>query len=799
MCVDTRHTKVGWSPNSEMNFSRGDTMFESRISSPSPQTQLWPAHFQRAQATGPADCELLRQQERLLFQQQQQQQQQRRLLLSATAPTPSQPAEEPPIYGYPASFDPTGLEGYGDNPFHSSMPIPPADNDYPSPTWCLPAPHDGCNQAIDVCQSPQRGWGCHIPPAQRSRASLNGYTFAMPAGVALSAPGPNLDQPVCWPGATVTYDHLAADASTYAPPSAWPASMANASMPMPDMADTLVDNQGAGTAASGPGWMHFGHGDMAQEARHETVAMDGGADSDFWEEVAIDTGQATSHPAPTQWAPMSQQGPPSLSKVVGGVRANKSRAQRMRQSVVGRRSRVEDERWEEAGLAASAASHTKGIPDNLVLVLSRISGLAPHTVMRGLARSVSEGQTSSTTTGQASSQKKQESTSSGVNGQMNSSQRRTSDGQNNSSSDPDRPGQLTHSERQSGGGGGDSGSSGSGSGSGDGQQPHQQQSSGYDGDGSGDTSGNEPSTKGSTGSDQAAQVQRLAAADTNELDASDVSGSSAEAEIESQQFDSEASAPSEAGEERTVIVGPTDHAMLPSIFSEMTLPVFAAPSSDSGRALPSGRASPSDEGVASKAPILSRPNKIALSDVQLLSAARPGLAPLSFGSSVHLAIGEGAGCRPCMFERWPGRCNKSWLCDFCHMHASTRRTNGRRPQHPGAPASTSTSRPKPKTGAAASSSNTNINSGSSNFSNSNNAANHHGHSHSHSHEPRSISSHRPETTAVKGWQYSDSGCWRKEEVAAPAGPASEPSSRTCRGSHSQGRRVDGSSSRWPVQ
>lgn len=58
-----------------------------------------------------------------------------------------------------------------------------------------------------------------------------------------------------------------------------------------------------------------------------------------------------------------------------------------------------------------------------------------------------------------------------------------------------------------------------------------------------------------------------------------------------------------------------------------------------------------------------------LSDVTRLGQVRQE-APVSFGSSRHAVFGPcKERCRPCMFERWPGRCTKAWLCDFCHLHA----------------------------------------------------------------------------------------------------------------------------------
>jgi len=72
-------------------------------------------------------------------------------------------------------------------------------------------------------------------------------------------------------------------------------------------------------------------------------------------------------------------------------------------------------------------------------------------------------------------------------------------------------------------------------------------------------------------------------------------------------------------------------------------------------------------------PLQSGPGCLSLSDALRLADARSGRAPLSFGSTLHLCRGHDKLCRPCMFERWVGRCTKSWLCDFCHMHVSDKK------------------------------------------------------------------------------------------------------------------------------
>lgn len=105
---------------------------------------------------------------------------------------------------------------------------------------------------------------------------------------------------------------------------------------------------------------------------------------------------------------------------------------------------------------------------------------------------------------------------------------------------------------------------------------------------------------------------------------------------------------SEADEDADVIVGPTNLAVMPSKLEALFLPDLCG----GGPVVPVGSSS----------------RCLRLSDTLRLSRARSGEAPLSFGSVLHLNYGAGQPCRPCMFERWAGRCNKSWLCDFCHLH-----------------------------------------------------------------------------------------------------------------------------------
>lgn len=66
-------------------------------------------------------------------------------------------------------------------------------------------------------------------------------------------------------------------------------------------------------------------------------------------------------------------------------------------------------------------------------------------------------------------------------------------------------------------------------------------------------------------------------------------------------------------------------------------------------------------------PIKSHGQCLVLSDALRLAKARSVSAPLSFGSVAHLATRQPLDCRPCMFEQRPGRCRKSYLCDFCHL------------------------------------------------------------------------------------------------------------------------------------
>jgi len=103
-----------------------------------------------------------------------------------------------------------------------------------------------------------------------------------------------------------------------------------------------------------------------------------------------------------------------------------------------------------------------------------------------------------------------------------------------------------------------------------------------------------------------------------------------------------------------VLVGPTQHAMKPMRLDDQTLPQKCC------------------NGEVLHVPFNSGPRCMSLGDALRLSDAGAGQAPLSFGSVLHLNFGGKLPCRPCMFERWAGRCIKSWLCDFCHVDASDR-------------------------------------------------------------------------------------------------------------------------------
>lgn len=116
--------------------------------------------------------------------------------------------------------------------------------------------------------------------------------------------------------------------------------------------------------------------------------------------------------------------------------------------------------------------------------------------------------------------------------------------------------------------------------------------------------------------------------------------------------DSEAEMQLEAGpEDVEIIVGPTDHAVLPLSFEKLWI---------------------NDDSVA----VRSRSKHLSVSDVLLLkSEPEPTNTVRSFGSLLHSCRTE-ATCRPCMFERVPGRCKKAWLCDFCHLHSGRKKKKG---------------------------------------------------------------------------------------------------------------------------
>jgi len=111
---------------------------------------------------------------------------------------------------------------------------------------------------------------------------------------------------------------------------------------------------------------------------------------------------------------------------------------------------------------------------------------------------------------------------------------------------------------------------------------------------------------------------------------------------------------SEDTEPTVVLVAPTNMAVAPMTLDQLWLPTTISEA----------------DGTKKKANIRlqSNPRQLAISDVMRLAEARSLQAPLSFGSVLHMCHGDGAPCRPCMFERWDGRCSRKWLCDFCHLH-----------------------------------------------------------------------------------------------------------------------------------
>lgn len=122
------------------------------------------------------------------------------------------------------------------------------------------------------------------------------------------------------------------------------------------------------------------------------------------------------------------------------------------------------------------------------------------------------------------------------------------------------------------------------------------------------------------------------------------------------------------GDQVQIIVGPSEHAFRPKPFRAIKLPAIKVP--DRADDSPS-TSTPSTEltarsSVQEFSELESRPGRLSLLDILRLSRARQE-APASFGSAQHLS-GEVANCRTCIFERFPGRCRKRWLCDFCHLH-----------------------------------------------------------------------------------------------------------------------------------
>eukprot|EP00930_Biecheleria_cincta_P024771 TRINITY_DN17698_c0_g1_i1.p1 TRINITY_DN17698_c0_g1~~TRINITY_DN17698_c0_g1_i1.p1 ORF type:complete len:636 (-),score=87.60 TRINITY_DN17698_c0_g1_i1:107-2014(-) len=107
------------------------------------------------------------------------------------------------------------------------------------------------------------------------------------------------------------------------------------------------------------------------------------------------------------------------------------------------------------------------------------------------------------------------------------------------------------------------------------------------------------------------------------------------------------SASDDSGSDYDVLVGPTE--------------LLSAGLGLKNLALPAG-------GKSKKwVPLMSCPRFVALTDGIRLARAQSFATPLSFGSTLHLMGQPLDMCRPCMFEQRPGRCKKSFCCDFCHV------------------------------------------------------------------------------------------------------------------------------------
>lgn len=115
------------------------------------------------------------------------------------------------------------------------------------------------------------------------------------------------------------------------------------------------------------------------------------------------------------------------------------------------------------------------------------------------------------------------------------------------------------------------------------------------------------------------------------------------ADLETQESESENS-----GSDYDVLVGPTELVSANLGLCNLALPTGSGKSKN-------------------LVPLISRPHMVAVSDGIRLAKAQSFEKPLSFGSTLHLMGGALELCRPCMFEQRPGRCKKSYCCDFCHV------------------------------------------------------------------------------------------------------------------------------------
>eukprot|EP00928_Gymnodinium_smaydae_P026239 TRINITY_DN20669_c0_g1_i3.p1 TRINITY_DN20669_c0_g1~~TRINITY_DN20669_c0_g1_i3.p1 ORF type:complete len:425 (-),score=30.64 TRINITY_DN20669_c0_g1_i3:159-1379(-) len=112
-----------------------------------------------------------------------------------------------------------------------------------------------------------------------------------------------------------------------------------------------------------------------------------------------------------------------------------------------------------------------------------------------------------------------------------------------------------------------------------------------------------------------------------------------------------------------VLIGPTHMIGSPASIDELVLPPAGC-----GVDLSNGVDATQGRKLRSSNTVCALSDVIWLSKIAEFDLDRTKVAPISFGSIVHLSSSYSKNCRPCIFEKRPGRCVRGKNCEFCHIH-----------------------------------------------------------------------------------------------------------------------------------